>query len=68
MNGNDTNTKGTKMNAAQIKLIADTKAILADLEAIGTEQAAAAARTLIARTHEMLGTVDAGELLREIAG
>lgn len=67
MNGNDTNNGDKKMNAAQLKLIADTKIILADLEAIGTDEAAATARQVIARTYEMLGSYDLADLIAALA-
>ena len=55
------------MNAAQKTLIAQTVAILKDLEAIGTPAAAEAARSLKESTFRQLGEFDPAELLAAIA-
>lgn len=59
------------MNAAQIQLINETRTILADLKANGSEKAATAARKLILKTTAMLadlGPVTVADLAAALAG
>lgn len=67
MTGTINNTKGMNMTTTQKKLIRDTKAILAHLETIGTEAAAACARDLVAKTWAKLGNVDRVAAIKEFA-
>jgi hypothetical protein len=53
------------MNTAHKKLIRDTKNILAHLQAIGTDAAAACARKLVADTWKKLGSVDRIAAIKE---
>jgi uncharacterized protein YicC (UPF0701 family) len=54
MTGNDTNTKGTKMNAAQKLIIKDATKILAQLRKLQTREGHRAADELNQRVAKML--------------
>jgi flagellar biosynthesis/type III secretory pathway protein FliH len=54
MTGNDTNTKGTKMNAAQKLIIKDATKILIQLRKLGTKEGHRAADELNQRVAKMI--------------
>jgi flagellar biosynthesis/type III secretory pathway protein FliH len=54
MNGNDTNTKGTKMNANQKMILKDATKILVQLRKLGTKEGHKAADELNQRVARML--------------